>query len=141
MELRLHLPGIRKAEIVAALAVETLGEHLRMTPDAIEAVRLAVVEACLNALEHGGGDMEVRLSVQDDLRLLAEVEDHGAGFDPENCREKSATRTEGCVEKRGWGLRLISEMMDEVEINSRPGRTIIRMWKKLPGKTHEEKAQ
>jgi len=141
MELRLHLPGIKKAEIVAALAVETLGEHLNMMPDAIEAVRLAVVEACLNALEHGGGDMQVRLLVQDDSRLLAEVEDHGGGFDPENCGEKSPTRVEGCVEKRGWGLRLISEMMDEVEIKSRPGRTIIRMWKKLPGKTQEEKTQ
>ena len=103
-----------------------------MDQSRVEAASVAVVEACLNAMEHGGGTMEVRLNEDiegDRPRLRIEVEDHGDGFDPDRCAGKPASRVHGCVDKRGWGLTLIRELMDEVQIQSKPGRTLVVMWK------------
>jgi len=119
--------------MIAALAIDTVGRHLEIPDDVTECIRLSVVEACLNAMEHGGGDFLFRLVVEDDVRIMVEIEDHGPGFDPNMERGDSATRVHGCVKRRGWGLKLISEMMDDLQIQSEPGRTMIRMWKNFPG--------
>jgi len=132
MEVVLHLPVVPNVELVAAKAVETMGGALGMKRNRVEAASVAVVEACLNAMEHGGGPMVVRLSceVEDTRRrLLIEVEDHGGGFRPETSSRAGSTRVLGCASKRGWGLTLIRELMDEVQIRSQPGMTLVRMWK------------
>lgn len=132
MEMILNPAANENAELIAAEAVEKLARSLGFSAEAIESLRLALIEACLNAAEHGGGEMIVRIATDPDSRLRIEVEDHGPGFDPEQPDPHPASRKHGCVEKRGWGLRLIREMMDEVSIDSRPGRTIIRMRKEIP---------
>ena len=111
MEVLLHLPVVPNVELVAAKAVETIGQALGMDQTRVEAASVAIVEACLNAMEHGGGTVVVRLSGEnndDRARLLIEVEDHGNGFDPATATNSPASRTGGCVSKRGWGLTLIS---------------------------------
>jgi serine/threonine-protein kinase RsbW len=132
MEVTLHLPVVPNVELVAAKAVETLGHALGMDHTRVEAASVAVVEACLNAMEHGGGTMVVRMAGNEDgdrRSLLVEVEDHGNGFDPDTARSAGDSRVQGCVSKRGWGLTLIRELMDEVQIRSQPGKTLVRMWK------------
>lgn len=132
MEVVLHLPVVPNVELVAAKAVEALGGALGMHQTRVEAASVAVVEACLNAMEHGGGRVTVRLTGDDDgerSRMVVEVEDSGVGFDPATAPRNSATHVLGCASKRGWGLTLISELMDEVEIESTPGRTVVRMSK------------
>ena len=62
-------------------------------------------------------------------QLHVEVEDEGGGFDPTESPRNSATRVHGCTSKRGWGLTLIRELMDEVQIRSNPGMTLVRMRK------------
>ena len=132
MEVVLHLPVVPNVELGAAKAVETLGRALGMHQTRVEAASVALVEACLNAMEHGGGPITVR--VQSDNRddrpcLFIEVEDRGRGFDPERAPRNSATRVLGSASKRGWGLTLIRELMDDVEIDSAPGRTVVAMRK------------
>jgi serine/threonine-protein kinase RsbW len=133
MEVVLHLPAVPNIELVAAKAVETLGEALGMDRDGIEAVSVALVEACLNAMEHGGASFVVRLAGEDGMspRMRIEVEDRGRGFDPDAFPPDDSTRVHGCVSKRGWGLTLIRQLMDDVQISSRPGLTRVRMWKEL----------
>jgi len=134
MEVVLHLPVVPNGELVAAKAVETIGGALGMRQTRVEAVSVAVVEACLNAMEHGGGTVIVRVWGESDNsrpRLMVEVEDHGEGFDPDAVRANSASRVLGCASKRGWGLTLIKELMDDVQISSDPGETRVRMWKYL----------
>jgi anti-sigma regulatory factor (Ser/Thr protein kinase) len=119
-------------ELVAAKAVETVGGALGMPQTRVEAASVAVVEACLNAMEHGGGPMVVRMSADNsggNPCLVVEVEDQGQGFDPTAAPRNSASRVHGCTSKRGWGLTLIRELMDEVQIRSNPGKTLIRMRK------------
>ncbi len=86
MEVVLHLPVVPNVELVAAKAVETVGGALGMHQTGIEAASVAIVEACLNAMEHGGGQMVVRMSAENpggNPCLVIEVEDQGDGFDPE----------------------------------------------------------
>jgi len=132
MEVVLHLSVVPNVELVAAKAVETLGGALGMHQTRVEAASVAIVEACLNAMEHGGGEMIVRLASEDSGErpsLIIEVEDTGAGFDPTTSRNNTVTRVLGCASKRGWGLTLIRELMDEVQIQSKPGKTLVRMRK------------
>ena len=132
MEVVLHLSVVPNVELVAAKAVETLGGALGMHQTRVEAASVAIVEACLNAMEHGGGEMIVRLASEDSGErpsLIIEVEDTGAGFDPTTSRNNAVTRVLGCASKRGWGLTLIRELMDEVQIQSKPGKTLVRMRK------------
>ncbi len=132
MEAVLHLPVAPNVELVAAKAVETLGGAIGMSRSRVEAASVAVVEACLNAMEHGGGGMVVRLL--DDRgngrpRLVVEVEDHGLGFDPAAVPPRRPQPRVAAGPRRGWGLTLIRELMDEVQITSRPGMTLVRMLK------------
>ncbi len=132
MEVVLHLPVVPNVELVAAKAVETLGGALGMHQTHVEAASVAMVEACLNAMEHGGGSVTVRLfSDSHDSRpcLVIEVEDHGEGFDPTTAPKSSPSRILGCASKRGWGLTLIRELMDDVQIRSAPGKTLVSMRK------------
>jgi serine/threonine-protein kinase RsbW len=132
MEVVLHLPVVPNVELVAAKAVETLGGALGMHQTHVEAASVAMVEACLNAMEHGGGPFTVRLRCDNhDSRqcLVIEVEDHGGGFDPATAPQNSSTRVLGSTMKRGWGLTLIRELMDEVQIRSEPGKTLVLMRK------------
>ncbi|MEJ2189002.1 MAG: ATP-binding protein [Acidobacteriota bacterium] len=98
----------------------------------VEAASVAVVEACLNAMEHGGGPVVVRLRSATEAEracLAVEVEDHGQGFDPERAPRNRPSRVLGRSTKRGWGLTLIRELMDEVHIQSAPGKTLVYMRK------------
>ncbi len=132
MEVVLHLPVVPNVELVAAKAVETLGRAMGMHQTRVEAASVAMVEACLNAMEHGGGPIVVRLRGENEASrpcLVIEVEDRGRGFDPERAPQNSPSRVLGCASKRGWGLTLIRELMDEVQIESAPGRTVVAMRK------------
>lgn len=135
MEVVLHLTVVPNVELVAAKAVETLGNAIGMDRNGVEAATVALVEACLNAMEHGGGQVVVRMAKEEVVppRLRIEVEDHGRGFDPDANPPDGSTRVHGCVSKRGWGLTLIRELMDEVQISSEPGKTLVCMWKELDG--------
>jgi serine/threonine-protein kinase RsbW len=132
MEAVLHLPVAPNVELVAAKAVETMGGALGMPRSRVEAASVAVVEACLNAMEHGGGTMVVRLASDNASGrpgLVIEVEDHGRGFDPDDVPPRRPAPKLGSGPRRGWGLTLIRELMDEVQITSRPGMTLVRMLK------------
>lgn len=131
--IRLVLPPLEEVELVAVRAAEALGRAAGFEKNALDAVGIALAEACLNGLEHGGGEggIMVRLAVEGGegrpAALLAEVEDHGAGFGASAPRPQAGAGER--LKKRGWGLVLMRELMDEVEVESEPGRTVVRMRK------------
>jgi anti-sigma regulatory factor (Ser/Thr protein kinase) len=109
-----------------------------MSQTHVEAASVAIVEACLNAIEHGGGPVTIRLRDDDHTSkpcLVIEVEDHGHGFDPAKAPKNSPSRVLGSASKRGWGLTLIRELMDEVQIQSEPGKTVVLMRKYVESAT------
>lgn len=135
-KVRLVLPRRPHVELEAGQAVESLGLEAGFSRDTLAEVRLAVVEACLNALEYGGsGEVEVELAAHTDGSPWLEVRiiDHGPGFDPAGVPRPQLRTKLHAGRKRGWGLELMRRLMDEVEISSRPGHTQVRMIRRQRG--------
>lgn len=131
----LHLPNRPEFVAVARLMVSAVACRLAYDIDAIEDIKVAVGEACTNAMEHGcpegpGAQMiTVRCNlIEQGLEII--VKDPGDGFDP-----ASATRQRGqstaVLTERGLGMLLIESLMDEVDYCSEPGcGTQVRMLKR-----------
>src|SRR5215210_6194379 len=127
-EVTLALPMAPEMEIEASKTATAIAESIRMSPDRIDEVRMAVVEACINALEHSQApDRKVFVTFQvhpEKLRIM--VHDNGVGFSPERREEPTMAGKLKAVRKRGWGLKIIEGLMDEVEIRSdAEGTTVV----------------
>src|SRR5262252_7564696 len=87
-EISLTIPVAPDMEIVATAQASALGEFIQMPRDKIDEVKLAIVEACINAFEHAHSrDDRVHLTFRvgrDDEDspdyLEVEVFDQGKGF-------------------------------------------------------------
>lgn len=134
-EVTLALPMVPEMEIEASKTATAIAESIRMSPDRIDEVRMAVVEACINALEHSrASDREVFVTFQvvgegDPEKLRIMVHDNGVGFDPNGQPEPTIESKLKAERKRGWGLKIIRGLMDEVEIRSGDEGTTVVMSK------------
>src|SRR3954454_11491393 len=92
-EAMLALPMVPEMEIEASRTATAIAEFIGMSPDRIDEVRMAVVEACINALEHSrAADREVFVTFEvlgdkDPEKLRITVRDSGVGFAPEELTE------------------------------------------------------
>jgi len=133
-EVVLKLPMSADFEISAVRVLDHLLERHNCDKRAAAQARIALVEACLNAIEHGraaqldpaAAQMEVRLSATTEAVEMA-VTNPGPPFQPENGEE-----TGGAGLHRGHGLKIIRSLMDRVSITSDLKGTTIRMTKRLP---------
>lgn len=92
-----------------------------------EAFRLGITEAVANAVEHGAPCDNGLICVSAYLEagcLTTEVLDCG---DFNTARQ----RTTNSLEERGRGIPLMFAVMDYVEIDTVPGRTVVRLAKRL----------
>ena len=132
-EVELALPMVPEVEIEASRTATVIADSIGMSPDRIDEVRMAVVEACINALEHShASDLEVYVTFQvlsEKLRIM--VRDNGVGFSPDEQEEPTMAGKLKSARKRGWGLKIIRGLMDEVEILSGPEGTTVVMSKML----------
>ena len=134
-EVTLRLPMVPDMEIEASKAATSMAEAIEMSPDKIDEIRMAVVEACINAFEHSNApNREVVLSVAvlgdkepEMLRII--VQDGGVGFVPGEVEKPTLERKLKAKRKRGWGLMIIRGLMDEVEIHSGATGTTVVMSK------------
>jgi serine/threonine-protein kinase RsbW len=134
-EVSLTLPILPNMEMTASKTATSLAESMGMSPDKIDEVRMAVVEACINAFEHSqAADGRVYITFEivggkKSPKLQITIEDTGVGFEP---KEIEAPRIEDklkATRKRGWGIQIIKGLMDEVEISSGAGGTTVVMRK------------
>ena len=131
-EVTLTLPMAPNMELTASQTAGAVSEHIRMSPDKIDEVRMAVVEACLNAFEHSGArSQQVLLRFQvlgtedDPQGIQITISDNGVGFSPGDVSKKNEQKP-GRPRKRGHGLMIINGLMDEVDIQSdSEGTTVI----------------
>jgi stage II sporulation protein AB (anti-sigma F factor) len=140
-QMELTLPMVEDIEIAAARAAGNFAREIGMSPERVDELAHAIIEACINAKEHSGcADNRIYLrfvgtSLADGTpRLDIWVTDHGKGFDPQEAFSRRPAF--GAAHKRGRGLQLIEAHMDEVDITTRQGGgTTIHMVK------HEWKEQ
>lgn len=138
---RMSIPAEPDRELEVANRAFELAQDAGLTADEADEVRLAVIEAVINAIEHGHneqGRVQVSFSsCSKQARLAVTVGDSGSGFDPlqvavPNIAEKIGTKQR----KRGWGLKLMRSLMDEVIVESSAKGTqvtLIKQAKVLPG--------
>lgn len=131
----LTLPMIPNMELTASKTAGALGEHIGMSRDKIDEVQMAVVEACINAFEHSGSDdREVQIQMfvlgedKDPQGLEIMIRDHGVGFSPQDVTAQNGP-VSTVPQKRGYGLRIIHGLMDEVDIRSDAEGTTVTMKK------------
>jgi serine/threonine-protein kinase RsbW len=133
-QMELTLPMVPDIEIAAARAAANLARELGMSSEKIDEMTHAIIEACINAREHGCCD-DNRIYLRfvgtpegNGSRIDVWVTDRGGGFDPVEARSRRAAP--GTAHKRGRGLQLIEAHMDEVDIStSKDGGTTIHMVK------------
>lgn len=134
-EVTMTLPMLPDMEIAASNTVQAMARFMEMPPDKIDEVRLAVVEACVNAFEHSRAD-DRRVHIQfavlgegEPEQLRVTISDSGVGFVPDRVAEPKIEDKINSKHKRGWGLKIMRTLMDHVEIRSNDDGTVIVMTK------------
>lgn len=131
--IELGIPARAEYVALARLVVSSLASSRRELPDErIDDLKVAVSEACTNAIEahrnSGAGDNVSIACIEFDDRLVIRISDQGEGFDPKSLPEHPpVTDPERLNFERGLGIPLIRTLVDDVEIESGPNGTEIRL--------------
>jgi anti-sigma regulatory factor (Ser/Thr protein kinase) len=125
VEYELVLPVKADSEVVAARVAESVAAFAAVDADTVDRIKIAIIEACTDAFEQSAstsGKVRLRYLLSPE-KLELFVQDDGKGFQP------SAA---GVSKKnRGWGLKLIRELVDEVDIDTGMEGTVVNMVKYL----------
>ncbi|HBB89046.1 MAG TPA: hypothetical protein DC047_15685 [Blastocatellia bacterium] len=128
------LPMGADNELLAAATAEQIARRLNFRPEAINQIKTAVVEACINASEHSlSPDQKIyqRFQVEDD-KLVIIISSRGVLPAKVEAKKSTGKDAAGVLEqRRGWGLKLIETLMDEVEFERVDEGTSLRMTKYL----------
>lgn len=111
-EFEMVIPMGDDTELIAAYAVEELARRHSFDAKAINQIKTALVEACINATEHSHSpDRKIyqKFNIEDD-KITITISNRGLRFNGEKVKE--FTPHEG---RRGWGLKLMNSLMDEVK--------------------------
>jgi serine/threonine-protein kinase RsbW len=131
-EFEMVIPMSADTELIAARTAEQIARRVNFGPEAINQIKTAVVEACINAAEHSlSPDRKIyqRFVVEDD-RLVITVASRGVL--PMRVDNGSGAIDQGNGNgRRGWGLKLIRTLMDEVEFERVDDGTQLKMTKYL----------
>lgn len=131
--LELEIPASAEYIAIARLVVSSLASSRRaLADDRIDDLKLAVSEACTNAIEaHGSASTNehVRIRIwENEVKLDVAVEDRGHGFDPETLPEHPpVTDPERLHFERGLGIPLIRTLVDDVRFDPSANGTSVRM--------------
>ncbi|MGE5679298.1 MAG: ATP-binding protein [Bacillota bacterium] len=133
LKLTLVLPKIPDIELLAMRALEQLAEYYEIPEEKIGEARIILTEAIINAFEHSGSlreEIRVVLKAQRD-KIEFTVKDYGHGFDPGMVEDPEISAKLNSSHKRGWGLKLMRSMADELSINSTARGTAITIVKRM----------
>ena len=129
---RLTFPAKADYLLLARLALSGVARTTQMDDELLADLKLAVTEACGNAVRHAYGDGEGLVELAflvgpESVEMI--VEDQGAGMPAEVPGEPSDTLLES-----GMGLSIIRAIVDELDVSTgADGRgTVVRMTKRLP---------
>ena len=129
----LEIPARPEYVALARLLVSSLAQSRRsIADDRIDDLKLAVSEACTNAIEaHGVSEVDERVLIrcqESDDRLEVFVEDRGEGFDPHALPEHPpVTDPERLNFERGLGIPLIRTLVDETHFAPSDNGTSVQL--------------
>ena len=131
----------RRAMEEVAAVVSDLG----LSENTLERLKTAVAEATMNAMEHGNRyNPEVPVEIQVwrlEKCLLVRIIDRGSGPPPSpNAQTPDLeAKLEGMQTPRGWGLFLIKNMVDEMNVTGDEHHHTVELILHLDGRAEGEK--
>ncbi len=115
----LRIPCKPEYVALARLTVAAIASRLDYSLEEIEDVKLAVAEACTNAIQHATHSEFINLTCETGLKSLRiRVRDFGRGTRLEQIHARDLEETRA----GGLGVFLIRELMDEVTYDVHPER-------------------
>ena len=127
-EYEMVVPMGEDTEMIAAHAVEEIARRHSFAPKAINQIKTALVEACINATEHSlSPDRKIyqKFAVEAD-KIMITISNRGLRLS-----DKKAVEIKPDEGRRGWGLKLMQTLMDEVKFEQVDDGTRISMTKYL----------
>ena len=127
-EYEMIVPMGEDTELIAAHAVEEIARRHHFAPKAINQIKTALVEACINATEHSHSpDRKIyqKFSIEKD-KIVITISNRGLRL-----ANKQAQEIKPDEGRRGWGLKLMQTLMDEVKFEQVDDGTRISMVKYL----------
>jgi serine/threonine-protein kinase RsbW len=117
---RLTIPARAEYITLCRLALTGIARVRDLSEELLADLKLALTEATSNSVRHayaadGVGAVEICYELLAD-KLVIEVTDEGAGFDPADAEGSPEELSEG-----GLGIAIIRAIADEVEIGAQPG--------------------
>ena len=135
--LRLELDSLSQNEEFARVVTAVFMSRLNPTLEEIDDVKTAVSEAVTNAVIHGykgeAGTIYMDITAQsgEETSLTVCVRDAGIGI-PDVKQAMETTDTSG--ERSGMGFSFMEAFMDQVQVESEPGRGTLVTMKKFIGR-------
>lgn len=115
----MSLPSKPEYVSVARLTASFVANQMGFDIETIEDIKLAVGEACNNAILHSGSDETYKLEfIKQNDNLTIEIIDQGKGFSIEKYKKPNTEE----LQENGLGLFIIKSLMDEVEIETSEGK-------------------
>ena len=113
---------------IIRLTTSGIANKVGFCMDDIEDLKVAVSEACTNAIKHSSDDRFTIIYTMIENGLTIEIIDNGNGYDTSSINEPNIEN----LKESGMGLFIIEALMDEVSIESQEGKgTSIKMTKYL----------
>lgn len=132
----LTVPALPEYVDLVRLTLYGIASKMKFTFEDIEDMKVAVSEACNNAVLHAyGGDegkIEVQfLSIGEELSIT--VRDFGRSFSIADKKESTSMhgKTIDEIQSGGLGLYLMQALMDRVEVQNEGGTSVVLTKKRL----------
>ena len=138
--MKIEIPALGRNESFARNVVAGFAVDCAPTVGEISDIKTAVSEAVTNAVVHAYDEendsnlIEIAADIDDDNTLTVSVRDFGRGIeDVAEAREPFFT-TKPDAERSGMGFTIIETFMDDLEVESAPGKgTTVIMRKRIGG--------
>lgn len=126
------IPNASDTELVAARAVEQICSGTGLGEEDARQLSMAIIEACINAMEHGGGHDDrvfLKCAVYPG-RIEVAVESQGRPIDPASFLRKTGEMP-GLDQRRGRGFSLMNRFVDDVRVERIRDRTRVVLVKEI----------
>ena len=138
-----ELPSEPGNERLALARVAETVQGLGLSDSRLEKLKTAVAEATMNAIEHGNGNraeipVEVEVT-QDGDDIVVAISDQGGDVTGQAGPAQEPDllqKLEGAQSPRGWGLFLIRNMVDAMDITTNGQRHTIWLTMRTGGAEH-----
>lgn len=134
-EMEIIFDAISDNEGFARVAVAAFVAHLNPTLEELSDIKTAVSEAVTNCIIHGYEEVDGKVYLSCRLEgtvLHIEIRDTGKGIENLEQAMEPLFTTKPELERSGMGFAFMEAFMDDLEVESAPGKgTTVRMIKKI----------